>query len=174
MATASQAQRCPPASEMPKSGVIGAAGHHPTFAISGMQTHSCVLRPLGFRLHLPCLPITQTPSQVKAVDTGQLTRDQLPSIHTEGLVKVTLGTTKKGGGSPDLGGSQRKGDARSQRTHPCALRAERLAQRGRGGCRNPGSKHLSFGCLSPSPVSCLCFKPPAKGTVSTTTLHNLL
>lgn len=109
MATASQAQRCPPASEMPKSGVIGTTGHHPTFAISGMQTHSYVLRPLGFRLHLPFLPITQTPSQVKAVDTGQLTGDRLPSVHTEGLVKVTLGTTKKGGGSPDLGGLPAEG-----------------------------------------------------------------
>lgn len=34
---------------------------------------------------------------------------------------------------------------------------------GRGGCRSPGSKHLSFGCPSPAPVSCLCFKPPSKG-----------
>lgn len=90
----------------------------------------------------------------------------------EGQVKVTPGTTKKGDGGPDLGGSQQKDDVHSQLTRPGTLRAERLAQRGRRGRRSPGSKHLSFGC--PSPVSFLCFKPPAKVTVSTTMLHNLL
>lgn len=86
-----------------------AAGRHPTFAMSGMQVHTCVIEPLGFHLRLPCLPITQTPSQVKALDTGQLTRDRLPSLHAQGLVKVTLGTTKKGGGSPGFGGLPAEG-----------------------------------------------------------------
>ena len=104
---------------MPKSGVIGAAGHHPTFAISGMQTPSCVLRPLGFHLRLPCLPITRTPSQVKAVDTGQLTRDRLPSVHTEGLGKVTRNNQERRRQSR-LEGSQQRGDMHARRTHPCA------------------------------------------------------
>ena len=91
----------------------------PGHAISGMQTPSCVLRPLGFHLRLPCLPITRTPSQVKAVDTGQLTRDRLPSVHTEGLGKVTRNNQERRRQSR-LEGSQQRGDMHARRTHPCA------------------------------------------------------
>ena len=46
---------------------------------------------------------------MKALDTGQLTRDRLHSLHAQGLVKVTLGTAKKGGGSPGFGGLPAEG-----------------------------------------------------------------
>ena len=64
-----------------------------------VQIHTHITYRLGVCLCLPGLCIPQTPSQVKTLDTGQLTRGQLPSLppRAPGLVKVTLGRAKEGG-----------------------------------------------------------------------------
>lgn len=163
---------------MPKTGVMRAAGHHPTFAIIRYADSLLCPWTSGVSFMSPLPP--HHPNPILGDGGGHRPADRGSAALSsrggsgEGQVKVTPGTTKKGGGGPDLGGSQQKGDVHSRITRPSTLRAERLAQRGRGGCRSPGSKHLSSGCPLPSRVSCLCFKPPAKVTVSTTTLHNLL